>query len=276
MYLSIILTPVFALGGMGVFFGGMLAYASHKFSVEVDPRVVQIREVLPGANCGGCGFPGCDGLANAIVAGSAEVNGCPVASAEASNRIAEIMGKAAVESEKKVARVICAGGTDKCVQKFEYTGIKDCKAASMIKGGRKSCNFGCLGYGSCVAVCPFDAIEITENHVAKINDNKCTGCGKCVEECPQNVIVMVPFSNRIHVNCNNKEPVKKTLNKRCKVGCISCKQCAKVCEYDAIIFENNVAKIDYSKCQQCMKCVEKCPTKAISGEIEKRANRNLH
>lgn len=275
MVVAAILIPVSALGGMGVIFGGILAYASHKFAVEVDPNVTQIKEVLPGANCGGCGFPGCDGLANAIVDGKAEINGCPVASTEANNRIAEIMGKTAVEGEKKIARVICAGGTDKTVHNFEYKGIKDCKAANMIKGGSKDCKFGCIGFGTCVTVCPFDAIIITENNVAKIDYNKCTGCGKCVEECPKKVIEMVPFSNRIHVDCSNKEHVKKTLNKRCKVGCISCKQCAKVCEYDAIVFENNVARIDYSKCQECMLCVDKCPTKAISGEFEKRKQKEI-
>lgn len=275
MDVSTILIPVVALGGMGILFGGVLAYASHKFAVEVDPRVEQLRAVLPGANCGGCGFPGCDGLADAIVEGRAEVDGCPVSSSEVKNQMAEIMGKTAVESEKMVARVICTGGTDKCSQKFEYSGIKDCKAASMIKGGNKECDFGCLGYGTCVSVCPFGGIKITENQIAEVDFDRCTGCGKCVDACPKSVIALVPFVNRVHVNCSNKETVKKTLNKRCKVGCIMCKQCAKVCEYEAIIFEDNVAKIDYSKCQECMLCVEKCPTKAISGEMEKRIGKEI-
>lgn len=270
MIFATVLVPVAALGGMGVVFGGVLAFASHKFAVEVDKRVTQIRGLLPGANCGGCGFPGCDGLANAIVEGTAEVNSCPVSSKEATGEIAEIMGLTAAEGERRIARVLCAGGTDKTVHKFLYHGINNCKAAFMVKGGSKECKYGCLGYGTCVSSCPFGAIEITENRLAKINIDKCTGCGKCTEACPKHVIEIVPFSNRVHVDCNNKEEVKKTLNKICKVGCIMCKQCAKVCEYDAIVYENNLAKIDYSKCQECMLCVAKCPTKAIAGELEKR------
>lgn len=274
MDISTILVPVAALGGMGVIFGGVLAYASHKFAVETDHRVAAIREALPGANCGGCGFPGCDGLANAIVEGKAEVNGCPVASSDANKKIAEIMGKTAAEGEKMVARVLCAGGTDKCTSKFEYYGIKDCKAANMIKGGNKNCKFGCLGYGTCAAACPFGAIEITENNIARVDFDKCTGCGKCVEACPKKIIDMVPFFSRVHVDCSNKE-VKKTLSVRCSVGCIGCKQCAKVCPHDAIIIENNLAKINYDKCQECMLCVEKCPTKAIAGEMEKRVPKEI-
>ncbi len=268
MELSTILVPVLALGGMGVVFGGVLAFASQKFAVETDPRVVAVREALPGANCGGCGFPGCDGLANAIVEGNAPVNGCPVASSEANSSIAEIMGMAAIDSEKMVARVLCAGGSDKCTSKFEYYGIQDCKAANMVKGGDKNCKFSCLGYGSCVTVCPFGAIELTDNKLAKIHPDLCTGCGNCIEECPKKVIELVPYFNHVHVDCSNKE-VKKTLAVRCSAGCIACRQCVKVCPHDAIIIEHNLARIDYTKCQECMLCVEKCPTKAIAGQLEK-------
>jgi Na+-translocating ferredoxin:NAD+ oxidoreductase RNF subunit RnfB len=259
---------------MGVIFGGVLAYASHKFAVEADPRVAAIRDALPGANCGGCGFPGCDGMASAIAEGTAAPNGCPVASSEANHKIADILGIAPVESEKMVARIVCAGGTDKCTAKFEYYGLQNCKAANMIKGGNKNCKFGCLGYGSCAAVCPFDAIQITENNIAKVDYTKCTGCGKCIEECPKKVITLTPFENRVHVDCNNKE-MKKTLSVRCSAGFIACKQCSKVCPHDAIVMENNLARINYEKCQECMLCVEKCPTKAISGELEKREQKEI-
>lgn len=274
MDLTTILIPVIALGGMGVIFGGVLAYASHRFAVEADPTVTALRDLLPGANCGGCGFPGCDGLANAIAEGKAAVNGCPVASSETSAKMAEVMGQDSVETEKMVARVLCAGGKEECTTKFRYIGIKDCKAANMIKGGSKNCRFGCLGYGTCVASCPFGAIEIKEKNVAVVNYDKCTGCGKCLEECPKKVIALVPFINRVHVDCNNKE-IKKTPAVRCAVGCISCKQCVKVCPHEAIIIENNLARIDYTKCQECMLCVEKCPTKAISGELEKREPKEI-
>ena len=269
MTLAVIMVPVAALGGMGVLFGGILAYASHKFAVETDPIVTAIRDALPGANCGGCGFPGCDGMAGAIAEGAAAPNGCPVASADANHKIADILGVTPVESEKMVARVFCAGGTDKCSSKFKYYGIHNCKAANMIKGGNKNCKFGCLGYGSCAAVCPFGAIEITENNLARVDYTKCTGCGRCIAVCPKKVISLTPFENRVHVDCNNKE-IKKTLSVRCSTGCIGCKQCAMACPYDAIVMENNLARINYDKCQECMLCVEKCPTKAILGEAEKR------
>ncbi len=265
---NILLASV-SLGAMGLLFGAGLAYASQKFAVEIDPRALAIRDALPGANCGGCGLPGCDSFANAILDGSASINGCPVGGSECIKKIAEIMGVEADESVKKIARVICNGDNKKCKEKFEYFGIQDCKAAAMIAGGSKSCSYGCLGLGTCVKACQFDAIEITDGNLARIIPEKCTACGKCIEVCPKDVIDLVPFEQEVAVDCNNEE-FGKPVKEKCSVGCIGCKICVKVCPFDAMEFSDNLAKIDYDKCTNCMLCAEKCPTKAIYANFEKR------
>lgn len=257
------------LSVMGLVFGAALAFASQKFAVEVDPKAVMIREALPGANCGGCGFAGCDQFAGAVASGIAPVNGCPVGGADCAAALAEIMGVNAGTDAKKVAHVICKGGDDKCRTNFKYEGIIDCRAAAMVSGGGKSCSFGCLGYGTCERVCPFDAIHIQENGLALVDPDKCTACGKCIEACPKQVILYVPFGQEVIVNCNNKDKGPQ-VKKNCDVSCIACGICEKNCPFDAIHVNNNLASIDYLKCTSCMICTEKCPTKAISGDLTKR------
>lgn len=263
-----ILYPVLSLGGLGLVFGAGLAVASKVFAVEVDPKVEAIRNALPGANCGACGYPGCEGFAVAVAGGKAPVNGCPVGGADCTESLGEIMGVAAEAADKKVARVICQGTTCNAKEKFEYMGIQDCKAAAMVSGGSKSCSYGCLGLGTCVNVCPFDAIEI-EDGIAYIDSEKCTGCGQCITACPKAVIKMVPYSQKVAVDCNSKE-MGKDVKVKCTVGCIGCKICVKACPFDAMEFENNLAKINYDKCTNCMICAEKCPTKAIWADFESR------
>lgn len=260
--------PVIVLGGIAIFFGIVLAYASKKFAVEVDPRVTDIRDILPGANCGGCGFAGCDALAEAIVKGDAPVSGCPVGGPALAEKIAKLMGVEAGNLERQVARVICCGDKDNAKEKYEFQGIHDCNAAEMLAGGPKGCRYGCTGLGSCVRVCPFDAIHVI-NGVAVVDEEKCTACGKCIAVCPKKIIELVPISKKVRVLCKNLDKGKATMQV-CKVGCIACQKCVKACKFDAIKVENNVAKIDYSKCTNCMMCAEVCPTKTIYANFAER------
>lgn len=274
MSLQTIIYPIVSLGGMGLLFGAGLAYASQKLAIPVDEKTVAIRDVLPGANCGGCGFPGCDGLAKAIAAGEAPVNACPVGGADCAAKVAEIMGVKADAGNRKVAKVICNGDTTKCGEKFEYDGIQDCVAASMVQGGSKSCQYGCLGYGTCVKACQFDAIEIVDGRIAKIDPEKCTACGKCLEVCPKSVIAWAPYEQSVVITCNNKEP-GKVVRQKCSVGCIGCQICVKNCPTQTIEFKDNLAFINYDNCTNCFVCVEKCPTKAIEGQLERKQKFNL-
>lgn len=264
--MNTIFTSVASLATMGLLFGSGLAYASQKFAVEVDPKEEAVLNALPGANCGGCGFPGCGGLASAIAKGEAPVNACPVGGQEVASKISEIMGVTAALGEKKIAHVICNGTKQNAKDKAIYEGLLGCKAASMVQNGPKSCEFGCLGFGSCEHVCPFDAIHVLEDGIAHVDKNKCVACGKCIEICPKNVINYVPYSKEVIVNCNSKDKGKEAKEK-CSTACIGCGICAKNCVFEAITIENNLATIDYDKCTQCLVCVAKCPTKAIQGNL---------
>ncbi|MGL5328258.1 MAG: RnfABCDGE type electron transport complex subunit B [Peptostreptococcaceae bacterium] len=263
-----IIKAIMLLGAMGLLFGGILAFASKVFAVEVDERVEKILEVLPGANCGGCGFPGCGGLANAIVDGSAGVSDCPVGGAETASKIGEIMGIKASQGEKVAGKVICKGTCEKAKNKYEYEGMSDCRAAAALNSGAKACKFGCLGLGTCKDACNFGAIKI-ENGIAIIDEDKCVMCGKCIEICPKSIIIKKPVKQEVVVECNSTE-FGKSVKEKCSVGCIGCGMCKKACPVDAINMDNKLAKIDFDKCIQCKVCVEKCPTKAIKGDISNR------
>lgn len=250
------------VAAVGLFIGLFLGFAAKTFEVKVDERELLVRDCLPGANCGGCGYPGCDGLTSAIVKGEAPVNACPVANKEAHSKIAEIMGVSVEASDKKVAFVKCTGTCDKTQVKYEYYGVKDCNKAAAVPGkGNKKCSYGCMGYGSCVKVCAFDAIHIV-NGIAVVDKEKCTGCSSCTAQCPNKLIDMVPATARHLVGCSSPEK-GKDVKVACSAGCIGCKLCVKACEYDAIAVENNLAKIDYSKCTNCGKCAVVCPVKVI-------------
>ncbi|MDR0879527.1 MAG: RnfABCDGE type electron transport complex subunit B [Clostridioides sp.] len=262
--MNTVVIAVVVLGVMGLIFGVVLAFASQKFAVETDERADAILEVLPGANCGGCGFPGCGGLATAIVEGNAPVNGCPVGGAAVAEKVAEIMGVRAEAGERKVAKVICKGDCENAKNKYEYDGITDCRTANALNGGAKSCKFGCLGLGTCKNACKFGAISIV-NGLAVIDEDKCVNCGKCLEVCPKGIITTKPVSKEIVVECHSTE-FGKAVKDKCITGCIGCGMCEKECKFDAIIFENKLARIDYDKCVQCGACVRKCPTKVIKGK----------
>lgn len=274
MNMSSILIASASLGGMGLIFGSALAYASQKFAVEIDPRATAVREALPGANCGGCGYPGCDAFANAVAAGEAPVNGCPVGGPDCAAKVAAVMGIEAETGPRKVARVLCEGDCSKALERFNYEGIMDCKAAAMLSGGSKACQYGCMGLGTCERVCPFDAIHVNDKGLAVVDADKCVACGLCIKACPKMVISYVPYGQEVVVDCNNVERGAH-VKKNCGVACIACGICQKSCPYDAIHVTNNLAKVDYDKCTSCMICVEKCPTKAIAGDLANRKHPEL-
>ena len=256
-----IIAAVLTLTVLGLLFGLLLAVGSKIFAVEQDERIPQVQECLPGANCGGCGYAGCANLAEAIVNGEAAVNTCPVGGAETAQKIAEIMGVEAGETVKMTAYVRCSGGNN-ASRKYDYVGAIDCLAALKVAGGPLECNFGCLGYGSCAKVCPNDAISIVDGK-AVVNSDACIACGKCVGACPRNIIAIVPANNKTHVACVSKAKGGE-VRKICQVGCIGCGICVKNCPHEAITVVDNVARIDYSKCQDCGKCAEVCPRKIIT------------
>jgi len=260
-------TLVYAFGvmaAMGALFGILLGAAGKKFAVEVDPRVTRIRDVLPGANCGACGYPGCDGLAEAIVGGKAPVDACKAGGPSVTKAISTVMGiEVSVADGRKVARVMCGGSSEYCGSRSEYKGVPSCRAALLAGGGFKSCTYGCLGLGDCARACTFGAITMGRNGLPVIDEEKCVACGNCVKACPRGIIEIVPEASLVYVRCRNKDR-GVVVRKICKVGCIGCQACVKVCEAGAMMFGENLARVDYSKCNVCGACAAKCPTKAIA------------
>lgn len=250
------------LGALAIVFGLVLALAAKAFEVKVDPRLPRIQECLAGANCGGCGYPGCGGCAEAILAGKAPVNACAPAGAEGAAKIAAIMGVEAADGERMVAHVHCNGGC--AAQKnFTYRGVSDCLAATKVCGGDASaCRYGCFGFGSCVAACKFDAIHVNENGVAEVDKEKCTNCGACRAACPRKLIEEVPYKQKVFVNCSNRDKGPQVM-KVCANSCIACGMCERTCKFDAIHVVDHLAIIDYDKCRNCTMCAKACPRNAI-------------
>ena len=261
MYLDI-LVPVVSVAVLALVFGGLLGFSSKKFYVEVDPKVEQIAGLLPGANCGGCGFPGCNVFAQAVADSKAAYNGCPVNANESNASIAGVMGIEATTSERKVAFIKCNGIDDNVKRNYVYSGPKSCVAAAQLAaGGSKACAYACIGLESCKNICPFDAVKMVDS-IAEIDPAKCVACGKCVEVCPKGLIDMVYDKAKVRVMCNSQDK-GKVVRENCRAGCIGCSLCKKNCPEDAIEMENNIAIINYDKCTSCQACVAKCPTKAI-------------
>lgn len=262
-----ILIAVISLGGIGVVSAVLLYGASKKFEVYVDPRIPEVQHVLPAANCGGCGFPGCAAFAEACVnAPSMDGLFCPVGGADVMNKVSAILGKAVAASDPMVAVVRCNGTCSARPRLSQYDGVKNCSIASSLYGGETGCSYGCFGYGDCELSCPFDAIHINpETMLPEVIDEKCTACGNCVKACPKMIIELRkkgPKSRRIFVSCVNKDkggPARKA----CDNACIGCSKCQKECAFDAITIANNLAYIDHQKCRLCRKCAPVCPTGAI-------------
>ena len=261
--MTAIVIATVTVGIVGILIGVLLGIASEVFKVEVDEKEIQVREALPGNNCGACGYPGCDGLAKAIASGEAKVNQCPVGGQPVAAKIAVIMGVDDVgASEKKVAFVKCKGNCNYTKKLYTYSGLHDCNGAMVVPGaGGKSCEYGCMDYGSCVKACEFDSIHIVDG-IALVDKEKCVACGKCVSACPKKLIDMVPYKAKTLVQCNSQDK-GKTVKDKCSVGCIGCTMCVKQCQDDAIHMVGNVALVDYSKCIECGRCAMKCPTKVI-------------
>ena len=260
MQIILITTLVIALVGVAV--GAALVFMGKKFHVDVDERESAVRECLPGNNCGACGYAGCDAMAAAIAAGEAPANGCPVGGAPAAEKIGAIMGVSVEASERSVAFVRCKGTCEVTHNQGNYVGIRDCRSAVLAGLNVTECGYGCLGFGSCAAVCPQNAIRVIDG-VAVVNRNRCVGCGLCVKACPRGLIELVPESKHVAVQCANRDK-GPLVRKVCAAGCIGCTLCAKQCESGAITVTSNLAHVDYAQCTQCGKCVEKCPAKVIT------------
>jgi len=257
------------MSALGIAFGFILAYANKKFKVEVNPLIHLVEDVLPKGQCGACGYAGCQAYAEAVVMDpDVPPDLCVVGKQAVAEAVAELTGKKAAAVEPRVARIMCSGSADKAQRGYEYNGVQDCAAAALLFGGPKGCQYGCLGFGTCVKNCPFGALSMGENGLPVVDEEKCTGCGKCQSVCPKQVIAMVPLAARVHVYCNSRDK-GADVRKLCASGCLGCGLCARQCPYGAIEMKNNLPVIDHAKCAACLeaKCVPKCPTKAIAAIV---------
>ncbi len=255
-----IILPALILFSLALVFAVALAYLGKKLAVVRDERIDKVLEKLAGANCGACGHPGCDGFATALVEGRAKVCDCSVTSKANKDEIAQILGVANTSEATKV--VVCCRGGNNAKDKYEYMGYGDCRSMELLSGGRKQCDWGCLGMGSCVDACNNHAVEVNMKGYGEVYQDKCIGCGLCVAACPKKIIKRIPASAKVFVACSNHKKGKE-VREVCSKGCIACGLCAKVCEFGAITIVDNLAVIDYSKCTGCGKCANKCPQHCI-------------
>ncbi len=261
-FLLPIIIPIGLLVGIAVLCAVLLTVSDIFFGVKENEKVSAVRECLPGANCGACGFSGCDGYAKALGEGeTSETNLCIPGGDSAAKAIAEVLGVESADVVERVAYVACNGTCDAVEKRYDYQGHKTCHTANMAYQGNKLCSFACLGYGDCVRVCPKDAISI-ENGVAHVDPRKCIGCGICTRECPNGIIHLIKDTTRVVVECSNHDKGALT-RKYCKNGCIGCMKCEKTCPTGAIKVRDNLATIDYELCTGCGSCAEVCPVKCI-------------
>lgn len=263
-----ITTSTICIGGLGLLSGAALAVAEGYLSVKEDPRIDQIADLLPGANCGGCGFAGCADYARRIVLHEAACNLCPPGGAASADAIAALLGRIAGSVERRVAIVLCCGDDTQATRNAAYNGIVDCAAAQSVAGGDKGCAYGCLGYGSCARVCPVNAIMVV-NGIAKVDKERCISCGKCVTVCPRSLIKLVPAAAEIHVLCSSKDK-GPAVKKVCKTGCIGCRICTKFADEGSIVMDGFLAVVDYSRQLTNEETIAKCPSHCIrkDGTVE--------
>ncbi|MDD6011565.1 MAG: RnfABCDGE type electron transport complex subunit B [Oscillospiraceae bacterium] len=261
--MSGIIIAVVIVAAIGLIAGLGLAIASIVFAVPVDETEVKVRECLPGANCGACGYTGCDGYAQALAKGETlSCNLCIPGGNDTAKAVAEIMGLSVEEMTPMVAAVMCQGNKLNVEEKLEYSGVHSCKIATQLFGGPKNCVHGCIGFGDCVAVCPYEAIFICDG-VARINPDKCRACKMCIKTCPRGLIDLFPLNTaKAAVLCKNHDKGAQT-RKQCKAGCIGCMKCVKACPAGAVSVENFCAKVDYEKCIGCGECHKVCPIGSI-------------
>ncbi len=265
-YLPIIYA-IAALGGLGILFGLVLGLADKKFSVQVDERVQAVRAAVAGANCGACGYAGCDAYAEAVVKGEASASACTPGGAKTVEAINAIMSLDAESLEPMVARVRCQGTCERVTPRYDYSGLPSCRAASGIAGGPSACEYGCIGLGDCVAQCAFGAIQMIDG-IAVIDDDVCTGCTMCVAACPRSIIKMLPKDQTVVVMCRN-EAIGRVARLQCKTACVGCKRCEKACPSDSIHVVNGLAVIDETTCTRCGACIPVCPMKCIVNFYER-------
>ena len=257
-----IFIAVATLGSLTLLLAIMLIIANKKFYVYEDPRIDQVEDMLPHANCGACGYPGCRPFAQALVEGDVLPGKCTVSTDAGRQSIAVYLGVALGEEEKIVARLACAGGANVAINRANYQGVQTCQAATLVSGGGKGCFWGCLGYGDCEMVCDFDAIDMNEQHLPIVNVDRCTACGDCVEICPKDLFSLQPISHRLWVACKNLEAGDEILEE-CKVACTACGKCAMDAPGNLIEMKNNLPVINYLENHNTMVPIERCPTGAI-------------
>lgn len=266
LHMNTAMIIIIVMGLVGLVFGIILAVANKKLSIETNPLIHLVEEILPKGQCGACGYAGCLSYAEAVVLNpDVAPNLCVPGKEAVAKKVAELTGKTAETIEPRFAHVKCSGGRDTAVMSFKYSGIQDCTAANLTQAGPKGCKYGCIGFGTCVRSCPFGALTMGENGLPVVDPQKCTGCGACEAACPKKVIEMLPADAPVKVNCNSKDK-GAAARKLCSAACLGCGICVKSCSYGAIKLENNLATLDPKICiEKCREvtCVAKCPTKAI-------------
>jgi len=262
MGFTVLFISIASMGGIGIALAVILVIADKKLAVKEDPRVIQVLESLPGANCGACGFAGCAAYASAVVEGKTSLTNCKPGGQVVAEKLSQILGIESVEAEyPKKARVFCSGGLKEAVRDKVYTGIETCEAAHLI-GGEKACLYSCLGYGDCVRACPFNAMYMNDNGLPVVDLAKCTGCGECVIACPRGIMDLTDVDEAVHVYCRSKDngPVVRKIS---SAACIACKLCEKDDDTGAVKIVDNLSKIDYSISKAPLKAILRCPTKVI-------------